>query len=334
MPQPTLGDVHVNRPLTMMSIAYVQDQADFVANQVFPSIPVPNKSDSYFIYNRGDFFRNTMAKRAPGAPAAGGGYKLTTGSYTADVWSLLKTVDDQTRANSDSPLQPDRDATFYLTQQALINRDVNWASAYFTTSKWGTDMTGASGAGASSVKYWSSTGSTPIDDILAGHLAVKKATGYWPNTLVLGAEVFYELLTHAQITDRLKYGQTAPGPVTVSLTDLQALFKVPRVLVMSGIQTSSAEDDVANSDTTPDTTAFIGGKNALLCYSAPSPSIMAPSCGYTFNWTGFTGATANGMRIKKYRWEVNSADHIEIDSAYAFGLVGKYLGYFFSGVVA
>src|SRR3974390_1660948 len=122
MPQPTIGDVHVNRPLTNMSVGYVQDAKDFVAGQAFPPIPVNNKSDVYFKYNRGDFFRNGMQKRAPGTPAAAGGYKLATATYVADVWAEKKIIDDQIRANSDSPLQPDRDATFWLTQQALINR--------------------------------------------------------------------------------------------------------------------------------------------------------------------------------------------------------------------
>ena len=336
MPQPTLGDVHVDRPLTNLSVGFVQDQADFVADKVFPSIPVNNKSDTYFIYNRGDFFRNNMKKRAPGTPAAQGGYKLTTATYVADVWAEKKIIDDQIRANSDSPLQPDRDATFFLTQQALINRDVNWVAAYFTTNVWGTDMTGVASGTPNSVQVlmWDKSGSTPIEDVLAGQKAIKKATGKWPNVLVLGADVFMALLTNPEITDRLKYGQTAPGPVVINLTDLAALFKVKKVVVASAIQTTSEESLIANSDTTPDTFDFIAGKNAGLFYAADSPGIMEASAGYTFNWTGFTGATAAGMRIKKYRWEVDSADHVEIDNAYAFGLVSKYCGYFWSGVVA
>src|SRR5713226_9512341 len=156
MPLPTLGDVHVNRPLTTMSVGFVQDAADFVSGDVFPSIPVPNKSDLYYIYNRGDFFRNNMVKRAPGTPAAAGGYKLGTQTYITDVWALKKIIDDQIRANSDSPLQPDRDATFWLTQQAMINRDVNWVSAYFKLGVWGnTDQVGVAGApGANQFKQW------------------------------------------------------------------------------------------------------------------------------------------------------------------------------------
>jgi len=319
----------------MMSIGFVQDLNDFVASQVFPPIPVNNKSDLYYIYNRGDFYRNSMQKRAPGSPAVAGGYKLTTGNYNTDVWALKKIIDDQIRANSDSPLQPDRDATFWLTQQALVNRDVNWATAYFGTGIWGTDLTGVAGApGGGQFKQWDQAGSTPLDDVLTGQLAIKKATGYWPNTLVLGAQTFIKLLTNAQIIDRLKYGQTAPGPVVVNLSDLEALFKVKRVLVASGVQTTSAEDMNANSDTTPDVLDFIAGKHALLAYASDAPGIFSPSAGYTFNWTGLTGATAAGMRIKKFRWEVDSSDHLEIESAYAFGLVSKYLGYFLASAVA
>jgi hypothetical protein len=338
MPQPTLGDVHINRPLTLMSVGYVQDMNDFVANQAFPSVPVPNKSDLYFVYNRGDFFRNNMQKRAPGTPAVAGGYKLATQTYVADVWAEKKIIDDQIRANSDAPLQPDRDATYWLTQQALVNRDVNWAGSYFSAGIWGnTDQAGIPTGTPTANQFlqWSATGSTPVENILAGQLTIKQNTGYWPNTLVLGAQVYIALLTNAEVIDRLKYGQTAPGPVVVSTTDLEALFKVKRVLIMSGIQTSSPESLTNSSDQAPiDAFSFISGKNALLCYASDSPGIFQPSGGYSFNWTGLTGATAAGMRIKKYRWEVDSADHVEIESAYAFGLVAPAMGVMFLSAVA
>jgi hypothetical protein len=309
-----------------MSVGFVQDQNKFAANQVFPSIPVTNRSDLYYKYNRGDFFRDSMQLRAPGTPAAGGGYKLTTGSYTAQVWALKKIIDDQIRANSDSPLQPDRDATFYLTQQALINRDVNWCASYFATGVWGTELSGQATSDATHVKYWNLSGSTPIEDLLALGLSVEASTGYKPNVLVLGARTLAALKVNPEIVDRLKYGQTAPGVVTVKNTDLAALFEVDKVVVAAGVRTTSDENLVPDSDTTPDTLDFIAGKHALLAYAAPSPGIMMPSAGYTFNWTGLTGATAGGMRIKKFRWEIDAADHVEIDSAYAFGLVSKYLG--------
>lgn len=334
MPQPTISDVHIDFALTNVSVAYMQDDADFVANQVFPRVPVPNQTNKYWKYNRGDFFRNNMQKRADGTPAASGGWKMATGTYSCDVWAEKKIIGDQTRANADPSFNLDRDATVWLTQQALINREVQWGTNYFGTSIWGTDITGVgSSPSGSQTLQWDKSGSDPVSDYLAGQIAIKQATGMWPNTSVVGAQVYIKLLTNASIIDRLKYGQTAPGPVIVSQNDLAALFKLKRFLVMGGVQTTSAEDLTAtDSDTNPDTLAFIGGKSALLAYTPDAPGPLTPAAGYTFEWTGAGGIS--GVKIKKFRWEVDAADHMEIEQAYSFGVVSKWLGYFFTTIVS
>ena len=63
--QPTPSDVHVNAPLTQISIAFLQNASDFIATRVFPNIPVSKQSDRYYTYERGDFNRDEMAERAP-----------------------------------------------------------------------------------------------------------------------------------------------------------------------------------------------------------------------------------------------------------------------------
>ncbi len=64
--QPGRGDVHVDRPLTQLSLAFLQSADGFVADRVFPRVPVDKPSDSYFTYDRGMFNRNQMEKRAAG----------------------------------------------------------------------------------------------------------------------------------------------------------------------------------------------------------------------------------------------------------------------------
>ena len=152
MPNPSAGDVHVNTPLTNISIAFMQNPAYFVADQVFPNIPVQKQSDRYFVYSRADFNRDTMRKRAPGTESAGGGWRIDSSpSYFADIWALHKDIDDAIRSNADSPLDMDRDSTLFLAGQALINREVNWASNFFTTGVWtgaGVDVTGVAASPA------------------------------------------------------------------------------------------------------------------------------------------------------------------------------------------
>ena len=120
---PTPGDVHVNQPLTNISIAFLQNANNFVATRVFPNIPVSKQSDRYYVYDRGEFNRDEMKERAPATESAGGGYSLdNTPTYFATQYSFHRDIPDQVRANADSVLNPDREATAYVTHKALIRR--------------------------------------------------------------------------------------------------------------------------------------------------------------------------------------------------------------------
>jgi len=133
--QPTRSDVHVNRPLTNISIAFMQSATHFVADRVFPNIPVSKQSDRYFAIERGEFNRDQMQLRAPGAESAGGTYKIdNTPTYFAETYAMHHDIPDQIRSNVDAPLGPDRETTEFLTHQALIKRETRWVAKYFTTS--------------------------------------------------------------------------------------------------------------------------------------------------------------------------------------------------------
>ena len=99
MTQPTKGDVHVNKPLTNISIAYMQQATNFVADTVFPNIPVAMQSDRYYTYDRGYFNRDEMQERAPGTESAGSGYEVdNTPTYYAKVYAFHHDVPDQVRS--------------------------------------------------------------------------------------------------------------------------------------------------------------------------------------------------------------------------------------------
>lgn len=328
MPKPTASDVHVNTPLTNISIAYLQDAMNFIAARVFPNIPVGKQSDRYYTYDRGDFNRDEMQLRAPGTESAGGGYDIdNTPTYFADVYAFHKDIPDQVRSNADAVLNPDREATEFVTHKALIKREVLWSSKYFTTSVWTTDITGvSSGASTGETLQWDNSSSDPIGDIRAGKSTVLESTGYEPNTLVMGSQVFDQLIDHADVVDRVKYGAQRDVS-TVDIPELMALLKLERIFVMKAIK-NTALDGATNSH------SFIGGKNALLCYATPRPGLMTPTAGYTFSWNGMMGSGAEGGRIKKFRMEHLESDRVEIQMAFDQKLVSADLGYFFSGIIS
>ena len=340
MPNPTPGDVHVNVPLTQISIAYMQKASGFVADRVFPNIPVQKQSDRYFRYDRSDFWRNQFRRRAPGTESAGGGWKIdSTPTYFADVWALHKDIDLQVRANQDQPIDMDRDATLWLTQQALIAREVTWASKYFTTGVWtgisgsAADVTGVTASpGANQVVMWDDANSTPIEDVKRFSDLIHLLTGYRPNKLVLGRQVWTPLSDHPDLVDRIKYTGTSTTPAKVTREAVAALMELDEIMVMDGIQATSAENPAFETSMT---TSFIAGKNALLCYAAPSPSILQPSAGYTFSWTGYApGITGpQGQQISKWWEQKLKADRVEGEMAYDQKQVCSDCGTFFSQLV-
>lgn len=296
MPQPSLSQVHVDRPLSNISVAYLQNENDYIADKVFPVVPVQKQSDRYFVYNRGDFFRDEAQLRGPGTESAGGGYNLdNTPTYFCNVYAYHKDVDPQVRANSDVPLDADRDATIFVTQKLAIKREVVFLSKYFTTGVWtgsttGTDITPGT--------LWDAANSTPIEDIEAQQFHIKQLTGKWSNRFVAGTSVYRALKNHAEILDRLKYVQR--GVITPEL--IAAILAPPnapesadggefKVIVAAATYNTAAEGET-------DSMAFMAdAKDALLAYANPNPSIMQPSAGYCFTWVPVAGYLARMKQI-------------------------------------
>lgn len=329
MPNPNVNSVHVNRPLTNLSIHWLQSQDRFVADKVFPRVPVSNKSDTYNVFDIGDFLRDEMKERAPGTESEGGGYRVAQDPYNCKKWSLHKDIDDDTRANEDSPLNSDRNAMQWLMSKGMIRQEKVWAGKYFTTGIWGTDLVGVAGAPAGGqFRQWNEAASDPFVDI-ADAKAKIGLTGQDPNTLVLGNKTYLKLRQHPAVIDRVRSTivvSAGNNMINVSQSDLAAAFEVDRILVMKASENTAAEG------LTP-VFSYIGGNHALLCHSASSPGIEVPSAGYTFTWRGLAG-NDDGQYIKKFRMENIESDRVELTMAFDQKLTASSLGYFFSGAVA
>ncbi len=243
-----------------------------------------------------------------------------TPTYFADVWAVHKDVDDQTRANADIPLNMDRDATLFVTQQQLLRKEILFAQKYLTTGVW----TGSSTAGdITPSPKWDTSSGVPIQDVDAQKRAIKGHTGFLPNTMVVDDDVFYAIKNNPTVLDRIKYTQRA----TVSEELLAALLGMDNFYVNLAVQNTAAEG-------VADAMSFLTTKTALLCYANPNPSIMQPSAGYTFGWNGLFGAGADGGRISSFRMEHLKSDRIEGEMAFDQKLVAADLGAFFIATIS
>lgn len=321
MAQPTASDVFVNLPLTTLSVAYMQQATDFVATQVFPVVPSDLQGHSFFKWNRDDFYRIAAQVRTPGSESAGSGIDLTTDNFFCQPYAIHKDIDDQTLATQVSPLNLEATSTKWVTLQLMLKREAVWMTNFFGTGIWTGSTTGSDIT--PSVK-WSAAGSTPVEDVEAQRWNVKQNTGYMPNKLVITPDVFQNLRNHAEILDRVKYVQK--GVITTDL--LAEVFDVDQVLIASS--TKATSDEKAASATY----SFLAGSGqALLAYSAPAPGLDVPSAGYTFAWTGYTGAGAEGNRIKSFRVEIRESTRIEGTLAIDPHVVAADMGAFFTSLV-
>jgi hypothetical protein len=330
MTQPTVGSFHIDAALTNISLALLQNPQSFVASRVFQNVPVQKQSDKYFTFDRSYFNRNGAKKRAAGARVAEVGYALSNDSYFCEEYGVAIPIPDQVRANADPAADPSRAAAELATHQMLINKEVDFSSSFFTTSLWGTDITGvASSPSSGQVIKWSDTTSgDPIGNVRTGIDTILGSTGIKPNVMVMGRQVYSALIDHPDVQGRINGGATTSQPSIASLNLLAQIFEVDEVMVGEAIQNTAAEGDTAAH-------SFILGKKCLLTYRPAAPGIMTPAAGYTFSWAGYLGGTNEyGFVIDTKRRDEEDTDVIRARAHYDHKLVSSALGFFWDAIVA
>jgi hypothetical protein len=325
-----MADVHINTPLTNVSIAYIQNASNFIATKVFPKLPVDKRSDLYWKYSKSDWRRTDVQRRAPSTESPGTGWNTSMDQYFCHVYAVHKDIDDQLRANADSVFRLDSDATAFVTNQMLIKRDLDWTASFFKTGVWGTDKALlATDANPENIR-WDRATSDPIGLFGTLQLAFIQQTGFKANTAVCGANVLKALKNHPAIIDRIKY--TQKGIVTTDL--IATLLDVDRVFAAYATYSTGPTIPDAVAQDAAATNTFIADPNSvLLCYSPASPSLMSPAAGYTFTWKGYLGGNAQGIRMTRFRMPAIRSDRIEAEMTYDMHVISPDCGVFLTSVV-
>ena len=326
MPLLTPSNVHLDMPLSNLTLAYVQEQTNFVADKVFPVVGVQRQSDKYYIYDRAGMNRSGDVKKlAPRTEVNRIGLALSNDSYFTDVYGLGMDFDEQTLANEDAMLEIRAAGAQTLVNRVLIEREEQFASSFFGAGIWGTDATPAN--------LWSDyTNSTPITDVTTARRTMQlKSGGFKPNTMVIGKEVRDILINHPDILSRLNGGATVSNTALITDSKLAEIFEVENFYVMEAVKNGAAEG-LAEAN------AFIGGKNALLVHTPRSSGLMTPAAGLTFAWNNIPSVNNLGITVESFSDDAlkrqQVAEHIQVKMAYDMKVVGADLGYFFEDVVA
>lgn len=317
MALPTLASVHVDQTLSNVSTAYLQEPSDYIAGRVAPNIPVSSKTDKYFVFDKNDSLRERALERGPGTESAGGGFRISTDSYTAKVFAWHVDLDDQTLANADAGLDLEQAAARICTDAILRMMEADFMTSAFAASIWGIDL-----AGTTNFVKWSAANSTPLEDIEAQRVAIRKKTGRNPNVLVLGPTVYSALKNHPDFIERIRY--VSDSVVTSEI--MARLFEVDRILVADAVNATNLEGETAAYD-------FMAADNALLAYVAPNPGRMTPSALYNFTWSEVSDGSAVAVGTTRIEIPERRVVRIESQLAWDIKVVGTDLGAFFLDVL-
>lgn len=320
------GSLHIDRYLTNFSVMFVQDSVNFISQRATSSIPVVKQTDKYVQFDRGYFWRDEAAPRPLGGRPQQVGYKIEDAVYSCVEYALEHVVDDRQRDNADDPINLDEAATTLLTQKNMIKQDRVWCQRFFKTGIWAADYQGVgSSPGSDQFLQFTDAASDPIATIDAAKDEINRATGFMPNTLVLGAAVKRTLRSHPDISDRIKYTQRGIADDSI----LASLFEVANVVTARSVYNSAAEG-AANAF------QYIADETAMwLGYIEPNPTTNSPTAIARFNWTSLVPGATNelGGVIERGRDGRAHSDYFQGRMAWDMRQVSSDLGVFFNDVV-
>lgn len=247
---PFSSNIHVNKPLTNLSVKYAND--NFIAEQVFPRVQVKHESDIYYIYD-GENLKRTESLRANGAESNQVEHDYSTSSYVLEEHTLKELITKRDRDNADSVLNLDIDTNDNLNEKISLDEEIRTMQVCFTTTTWSNNAT------IGSASAWDTSTSNPIADVLTATASILLNGRVMPNTGVMGWEPFKVLKTNSVTVDRLKI--TQDKVVTKQL--VANLFDLDNLLLGTASY-DAAPKGIAASNT------FIWGKDLLVYHKAAS----------------------------------------------------------------
>ena len=261
--QPTF----IDQALTAVSNAWENDDADFIADQLFPVVKVKKTTFKVGKYGKDGLRLPSNSLRTGESKAKR--VNLTRGYDDIgplQEHSLSDFITKDDYSMTDDPFDPESDSVENIKSIMALIDEKDLASQLTNTSivTQNTTLSGAS--------QWNDyDNSDPIANIVAG-ITTGKFVTY--NTIAMGQEVWYTLSQHPVILDRLKWSER--GVVTQeAFLSLLAPYGITKLLIGKAKENSGKEGlaDVVGS---------VWGKNVILAFVQPKPGRKKVNGGYKF----------------------------------------------------
>jgi len=325
---PALPNIQVDPLLTNISVAYVNEE--FVADQVFPSLPVGPRTGKYYIYNKEAFLRSSglnsdgksKTLRKPTSHAAEITFELSQDTYKAERRSIASPVSDDEMVESmeqgQGVLAPQMDHALQVTERMSIDLEREAAALGCSTTSFPSsnkELLTTGGSGTSWASY-TSTASDPFKQIRNAKLGVRKGILREPNQMLLSIDAAVTLADHPLVKELVKY--TNPDALTQS--GLPRVVRGLNIIEGAAQYINSAEGaTVTSSNIWVDEN---GTQIALIFYRSQNLGQRSVHFGRTFDAPDATTGV-RGLAMRTYRDEPRASLVVEGNRTYDLKLIAR-----------
>jgi len=261
-------DLHIDQVLSQMAIGY--RPSGFIADMIFPTVPVAKQTDKYLVFDRGDRMRIESTVRAPGTMARRVSESVGSATYYANNYALAAAAILEDKVNADPAFVAgviNGKATFLLDKLLL-----DWENRVALMCTSGSNV----GSSAAVSSGWSGSGADPLANINTAIDNVSDSNGVRPNRVVMGLQAWRSFRRNSTVRNLIFGTNNGGGYPTVQ--QVAQLLDVEEVLVGGAYQNTAQEGQ-------SETLATIWNDNVLVYYAPQTPAIDRPSFGYNFRWS-------------------------------------------------
>jgi hypothetical protein len=301
---------HLDAALTNFAKKFVNNE--LIADRIAPAVPAGRQIDKYYIHGREGQELTERQLRASGAPAERIRISVSKDSYFARSHALAAEIPDEDREGYAEAGDIEQDSLQTMIEKILLQREDELATKLTDTAQVTNNITLAGAA------QWNDDASTPGKDVQAGMDIIVKA-GVRANFIAVGWPVFAELRWHPSVRAAFQFHRDR----ALTDADLAAFFGVEQFLVGAAVKMVGA------------TPTFVWGKNALIGYVTPTPSLRDISGAKTFRWANAPG-TMGGIGVVKSRHPDPTAksDIVGVDDYYDVKITAVETLYLIKNAVA
>lgn len=247
--------------------------AENISHLLFPRVTVPNRQMRTLKFGK-ESFRMLNTKRAPGSDKKRIQYGFASDpvGLVQDALEATVPIEHQEEAGS----VPGVDLASGAVEMVLDALDLGLEYECAQMVRNAANYAASNKVTLTTTARWTDPASTPKADIKEAKEVIRRMTGRYPNTLILGPNAANALTDHQSIKDQFKY--TSADSITLDM--LARALQLKRVVVGEKVYLPEASgDDVPADD--------VWGDDAILAYVPEGANYRLPAFAYTYELSGY-----------------------------------------------